>query len=210
MSAWNPNNRSDNCGFCAISYALQLQKGVFLDADQLYNRMMEKFHIPREGNESPVPRTLIFPAPNLSDVQWRDSYRAFQDTMYTPAQYTIRSVAEEFGLDLQPGDKDLVNALISYAYNAPPGWKFDDFVRQRSQRAGAAAGFTAQKSYMERQLKGNWIIGSKDAIHYVNMSFTPAGEWKVFDPQIGVPYDGKGLMAKMPSLDLFDRVLTGR
>jgi hypothetical protein len=210
MSRWNPRNLSENCGFCAVSYALEQQKGIFIDADQLYSKMMEKFGFERQGGESPVPRTLIFPDPNLSDMKWTDAYSAFRDTMYTPAQYTVRSVAEEVSLDLKPGDRAVVNALIKFAYDAAPGWRFDDFVRQRSQRPGVTAGFGAQKQYMEAQLKGNWVIGSKEAKHYVNMSFTPAGEWKVFDAQIGVAYDGKGMKAKMPSLDLFDRVSTGK
>lgn len=210
MSMWNPRGVEDNCGFCAISYALQQQKGIFLNADQLYDQTMEKFHIEKRGNESPVPRTLIFPEPGLSETKWPETYRAFQGTMYTPAQYTIRSVGEEFGLEFHPGDKDLVNALIKFAFDARAGWTLDDFVKDRAQRPGARAPFAAQKAYIERELKGNWVIGSKAAKHYVNMSFTPGGKWELFDAQIGMSYDGKGMRAKMPSLELFDRVSTHR
>ena len=209
MTRWNPRGLEDNCGFCAISYALQQLGKPPQNADELYTEMMRRFGIVVAGNRDPVPRTLIFPKPDLDGSPWPVEYEELGARGISPSQYTIRSAASTFGLKLEGGDRDLVNALIEFAYGARPGWKLDDFVHHRMQRPGLAgkANFAAHKSHIERQLSGNWIIGSTDAKHYVNMSFTPAGEWKVIDAQSGATYDGRSLKARMGSLALFDRVV---
>jgi hypothetical protein len=43
--------------------------------------------------------------------------------------------------------------------------------------------------------------------HFVNLHLT-SGEFKVFDAQKGVSYDGPRIKAQLGPLDLFERVLT--
>lgn len=205
MSRWNPSKLKDNCGYCAISYALE-QKGIILDADGLYNQLMDDFDIDRRTRATPVPRTLIFPKQiDLDKTPWPPNYEELQAKGHTPSDYTIRSVALHFKLHLSGEDKQVVNSLVEYAADfAKAGWKRDDFVRYRLQRLGKANS-ASEKDKIEKSLKGNFILGSTDAKHYVNMSFSPTGEWRVFDPQDGVLYEPHHVKVKLGIIALFDR-----
>ncbi len=208
---WNPQGFKTNCGFCAISYALEQQKGTFLDADKIYDMTLEQLKIEKEGNRDPLPRLLIFPGPGVDGAVARGGYQPLGEGGRSPANYTIWAVASLVGLGLKSGDRQLLNSLIEFASRSKPGWKLDDFVEARMDRPGLAAKatFASMKRHVEEELKGNSIIGSIGRSHFVNMSFDPRGEWKVFDAQRNMQYDGRRIKAEFASLDLFERVSTG-
>ncbi len=207
---WNPSGWTSNCGFCSISYALELQKNVLLNADQLYEQTLERLGIVRQGNHDPIPRLLIFPGLNLDEARIRVEYHELEGRGRGAADYTIWSVARSAGLELKSGDKNMLNGLVKFAAEARPGWKLDDFVNAWMSRPGlpGTATFTAMKRHVEQNLKGVSIIGSIPRQHFVNMHFSPSGEWKVFDAQRGQSYDGRRIKAELASLDLFERVST--
>jgi len=205
---WNPGGLKTNCGFCSISYALEQQKGRLVTADELYEQTLQRLGVTREGDGDPIPRMLIFPVLNLDAIKIRAGYEKLGGWGRGASDYTIWSVARHVGWELKTGAKDLLNSLVQFAAESKSGWRLDDFVRARMNRPGMAARttFANMKSYVERDLKGNSIIGSINKHHFVNMSFSPAGEWKVFDAQKGMPYDGRRIKAELGSLDLFERV----
>lgn len=213
MTRWNPSGLSNNCGFCAISYALEMQNGTLLSADDLYERTLERLHIERKGNEDPVPRMLVFPEVGLDGMRVSVQYAELEGRGRGLSDYTIWSVAENAGLRLESGDKDMLRALMEFAERSQARWTLDDFVRARAERPGLAVRppMAAVKKHVEDSLKGNSIIGSKSrgysgTGHFMNMSFSPQGEWKLFDPQIGTPFDGKNLKRVLGQIDLFERV----
>ncbi|MDR3772520.1 MAG: hypothetical protein P4L26_04175 [Terracidiphilus sp.] len=199
-----------NCGFCAISYALEQQKGKLVTADELYEQTLQRLGVVRQGNGDPIPRMLIFPGLNLDQAKIRVEYHELEGRGRGPADYTIWSVAQHAGLELKSGAKDLLNSLVQFGAESKPGWRLDDFVRVRMNRPELAgrATFASMKNYVETNLKGNSIVGSIHAQHFVNMAFSSAGEWKVFDAQKGLAYDGRRIRAELRSLDLFERVST--
>jgi hypothetical protein len=138
---------------------------------------------------------LIFPGLNLDEAKIRVQYHELEGKGRGPADYTIWSVAQHAGLELKSGAKDLLNSLVRFGAENKPGWRLDDFVRARMNRPELAgrASFANMKNYVENTLKGNSIIGSIKAQHFVNMSFNSAGEWKVYDAQKGMPMKGDGL-----------------
>ncbi len=75
-SRYNPSNRTDNCGFCAIAYALYVQKHIEVNADQLYEQTLKRLGLTRHASEDPIPRMLIFPEPLLDSAAVRTDYRA--------------------------------------------------------------------------------------------------------------------------------------
>ena len=209
---WNPSGLNSNCGFCSISYALEQQKGFLITADQLYDQTLERLHIPRNGNQIPLPYALIFPVAGQAQPPIPVHYQALEGHGMGAADYTIWSVARHAGLELKAGDKTLLNHLVEFAAQKHTPWRLDDFITARMSipaLAARGATFANMKRHVETSLNGNSIIGSIKAQHFVNMSFNPAGEWTVFDAQSGLRYDGKLLKAKMISLDLFERVSTG-
>jgi hypothetical protein len=207
---WNPSGLKTNCGFCAISYALEQQKGKLVHADELYEQTLQRLGVVRQGNADPIPRMLIFPGLNLDETRIRVEYHELEGRGRGPADYTIWSVAQHAGLELKGGAKDLLNSLVQFGAESKPGWKLDDFIRARMNRSELAgrATFANMKNYVENNLRGNSIIGSIKAQHFVNMAFGSAGEWRVFDAQKGVPYDGRHIKTELGSLDLFERVST--
>ncbi len=206
---WNPSGLTTNCGFCSISYALEQQKGILVDADRLYIQTLQRLGIERRGAVDPIPRMLIFPEWKLDQVAPRGEYHELEGRGRGPADYTIWSVAHDVGLGLKSGDKTLLNSLVEFAARSTPRWTLDDFIRARMNRPELAgkASFTSMKIHVENSLKGNSIIGSIKGQHFVNLHLT-SGEFKVFDAQKGVSYDGPRIKAQLGPLDLFERVLT--
>jgi hypothetical protein len=208
---WNPSGLTTNCGFCAVSYALEQQKGKLIDADELYVQTLQRLGIDKQKDRDPIPRSLIFPGAKVNEAAIRSEYHELEDRGRGPADYTIWSVAHHAGLDLKGGDKLLLNSLVEFAAISAPRWKLDDFVTARMSRPDLTgrASFTTMKSHVENSLKGNSIIGSIARKHFVNLSISPLGELKVFDAQRGMSYDGRRIKAEFDRLDLFERVTTG-
>jgi hypothetical protein len=209
---WNPSGLKTNCGFCAISYAREQQKGTLVDADQLYLQTLQRLGIDRHGDEDPIPRSLIFPQFDLDKAAIKSQYHELECRGRGPSDYTIWSVAHYAGLDLKSGDKKLLDSLVEFAANSARGWKLDTFVQARMTRPELAgrASFKDMKSYVMNNLKGHAIIGSIGRGHFVNVTITPRGELKVFDPQKGITCDGRHIKAEFGRLDLFERVTTSQ
>jgi len=210
---WNPNGLGTNCGFCAISYALEQQNGNFVkNADELYDETLAFLGIEKLANNGdPLPRMLVFSQPNLDQITPSVEYSAIRPP-HTLSDYTIEAVAGREALELKPGDKYVANALLLYATRAFGKWTLDDFIQARSQRPGLRVqpSFATMKKTVEDGLRGNAIIGGKDGKHFLNMSFDHNNQWKLFDPQSGRDADGLRAKALLGEINLFERYAVKR
>jgi hypothetical protein len=215
VTRWNPRALADNCGFCAISYALERsyalepEKETFKNADQLYEFTLERLGIERHGNVDPVPRALLFPVKgDHGRMNLPVGYEALNGGAIGPNDYTVVSVAEHAGLKLEPGARDILNAFLKFAAQSRPPLKLDAFVKARMNIPALAgkASFLSMKVHMEKELMGNSIVGSTDRKHFVNLNVGPTGTTTIFDAQIGSEYDGSRVLATLREIALFERV----
>jgi hypothetical protein len=199
---WNPSGLKTNCGFCAISYALEKQKGILVDADRLYAETLQRLEI-----QSPLPHMLMFPEPGLDERPIRTGYEGLDGRGRSPADYSLWSVAHDAGLELKSGDRDLLNSLMKFASDKGAGWSLDEFVRKR--KTGRTATLDQLKQYVRDSLKGHSIIGSIKGQHFMNLEYNSTTGLKAFDPQIGVACEIPQVKNRLGVLDLFERVTTG-
>lgn len=207
----NPSGLTTNCGFCAVSWALQCRKNVTLNADQLYVQTLERLGLPVDQETDPVPRMLIFPGARLEDNPIRASYEALAHTVHGLSGYTITSVAEAHDLKTRHGNRELLQLLVDYyARMGPATWTIDDFVRARLNQlraAGQNPSLRALRIHVANELGGDSIIGSKTVNHFVNLSINASGGISAYDAQDGRTYDGRGLKARLNTIDLFLRIV---
>jgi hypothetical protein len=208
---YNPDGRKDNCGFCAIAHGLHLQKAsVLLTADQLYDQTLQRLNLEREGGNDPIPRQLIFPEATWSSVAVRANYSALSERTRALSDYTITAVAEASGLRFRNGNLDLVRDFMkdfSTIGSHPSSLK--DFVQARwnyLQSQGKNPKIQSVERYVTGELVGHSIMGSKSKGHFINAEIDPSGAVKGFDAQDGSRYDGKGLLQRLNSVDLFMRL----
>lgn len=212
---YNPNGLKDNCGFCAISRGLQLQNhGVLINADELYEQTLQRLNLERQGGTDPVPRQLIFPEPDWSQVTVRTSYSVLVEGTRTLSDYTITQVAhasykgkrqERYRLRFDLGNRELLSDFIKEKA-ARPSTTLRDFAQKRwnyLKSQGKRPSIQGVEGYVANQLVGHSIIGSKSRDHFINAEIDPSGTVKGFDAQDGRLYDGKGLLDRLESVDLY-------
>ncbi len=204
-SPYNPGNREDNCGFCAIAYALHVQRHVETDADRLYLQTLERLGLQRQGGRDPVPRLLIFPDPMLDSARVREEYSALLGGTLGLSSYTITSVAEANGLRFRAKitDLDLPRQFMAFyrTMNARI-WNIRDFEQMRlnylrSRSLNPAP--EALRKHIAGELGGHSIFGSKESKHYINVfiDMERTGRIEAYDAQ-----DGLRLASRLGSVDL--------
>ena len=209
-SRYNPSNRKDNCGFCAIAYGLHLQKHIETDADRLYLKTLERLGLKREGGRDPIPRMLIFPGPMLESAAVRTEYHALTGGLHGLSSYTITSVARDSTLGFREKikDLDLVRQFMAfYTSRYSNTWNIRDFEQKRLeflQARGLNPRLEAMRKYIADELGGHSILGSKEGKHYINVfvDMGQKGTIEAYDAQDGVKYDAHGLNARLGSVDL--------
>ena len=215
-SQYNPSNRTDNCGFCAIAYALHLQKHIAIDADRLYLQTLERLGLTRDAGKDPIPRMLIFPDPILDSAAVRSDYSALSGSAHGLSSYTITSVAEASGLRFQAKiqDLELPRQFMMYYSNVGPGsaWAIRDFEQMRLnflRSRGLSPKLEDVKKYIANELRGHSILGSKGRKHYINVfvDIDRTGRIEAFDAQDGIKYDGRGLNSRLGGVDLLMHLL---
>ncbi len=214
-SHYNPSNRTDNCGFCAIAYALHLQKHIEVDADRLYLQTLQRLGLTRDAGKDPIPRMLIFPDPMLDSAAVRIEYSALTGGTHGLSSYTITSVAEANGLRFQAKIKDLElpRQFMTYYSNVRSGpWSIGDFEQMRLnflRSRGSNPKAEDVKKYIANELGGHSILGSKVRKHYINVfiDIGRTGRIEAFDAQDGAKYDGVGLNSRLGSVDLLMHLL---
>jgi hypothetical protein len=166
-SQYNPSNRTDNCGFCAIAYALHWQKHIVVDADRLYLQTFERLGLTRDAGKDPIPRMLIFPDPMLDPTPVRTDYSALSGSAHGLSSYTITSVAEASGLRFHAKIKDLELSrqfMMCYSNMQPSTWTIRDFEQMRLnflRSRGLNPKLEDVKKYIANELGGQSILGSK-------------------------------------------------
>lgn len=208
---YNPDGRKDNCGFCAIARGLHLQKAsVLVTANQLYDQALQRLNLEREGGNDPVPRQLIFPEANWSSVAVRTDYSALSERTRALSDYTITAVAEASGLRFRNGNLDLVRDFMKgFSATAARPLTLKDFVQTRwnyLQSQGKNPNIQSVEKYVTCELIGHAIMGSKSKDHFINAEIDPSGAVKGFDAQDGQRYDGRSLLQRLGSVDLFMRL----
>jgi hypothetical protein len=210
-SPYNPNNRTDNCGFCAISYALHVQKHIDVDADALYLQTLARLGLAYTAGKDPIPRMLIFPAPRLEETAAvRTEYSALEGGVHGLSSYTITSVAEDFGLRFQPSITALElprQFMAHYSTRTPGIWNIRDFEEKHLdylKSRGLNPKLEDVRKYIAKELGGHSILGSKTRKHYMNVfiDIDRTGKIEAFDAQDGLKYDGRGLNSRLGSVDL--------
>jgi len=209
-SQYNPSNRKDNCGFCAIAYALHLQKHIEIDADRLYLQTLERLGLKREAGRDPVPRMLIFPDPMLDSAGVRTDYSALLGGTNSLSSYTMTSVAEASGLRFQARIKDLDlprQFMAFYRSTHSNAWSVRDFEQMRLnflRSRGLNPLPAGVRKHIAAELGGHSIFGSKERKHYINVfiDIDRTGRIEAFDAQDGIRYDGVGLNSRLGSVDL--------
>jgi hypothetical protein len=213
-SRYNPHERTDNCGFCAIAYA-RAAKGIepFYDADELYEETIKRLGIKREGKRDPLPRLLIFPEKDLDAIPVRTEYQALPEHGHTLSDYTVTSVAEASGLSCTAKMEDLtlVQQFLHWCSNRGHDLEIGDFVDWRlnflhERRLNPPR--AAVESHIAKALAGDSIIGSKLRQHYINLRIQMGrtGRIEATDPQNGATYDGRGLALRLTRVDLLVHV----
>jgi hypothetical protein len=208
-SRYNPGKLTTNCGFCSIAHGLFVQKGVVVDADQLYLQTLERLGLTREGNQDPIPRQLIFPEPNMDDIPLTTTYGALADRGFGPSGYTITAVALASGLEFQLRDRDLTlpRQFMDFSARTGPGnWNINEFVQMRldwlrTRRLNPSP--EAVQHHIMEELGGHSIMGSKTVNHFINVHVDTLGRITAFDAQDGSDYDGRELYTRLRSVDLF-------
>jgi hypothetical protein len=214
-SPYNPSNRRDNCGFCAIAYALHLQKNIVVDADQLYLQALESLGLARNAGQDPIPRMLIFPEPMLDSAAVRTDYSALSSGVHGLSSYTITSVAQASGLRFQAKIKDLDlprQFMQCYSNMGPGTWTIRDFEQMRLnflRSQGRNPTSEGVKRQIAESLGGHSIVGSKVINHFINIHIDVdrSGHIEAFDPQDGSKYDGRGLNSRLRRIDLLMHLL---
>jgi hypothetical protein len=207
---YNPEGRTDNCGFCAIAHGLCLQNAAaVVTADQLYSDTLERLGLEREGNRDPIPRQLIFPEPMLHSIPVSVAYDALSERTLGLSSYTITAVAEASGLRFNPaGDLDLVRQFVQ-GFSNHGRWSIHEFVEARLDFL-RSQGKNPNPRSLERHvlggLVGHSIMGSKTKDHFLNAHIDGSGFVQGFDAQDGTRHDGRGLMRRLGSVDLFMRL----
>lgn len=101
---YNPRGDETNCGFCAVSYALERLKLAlpgknvkWSNADDLYDRKLKRLRFTPDEAKG-FPRELIFPEQNWSGIPARGQYAALTHGTRALSDYTITKVASDEGL----------------------------------------------------------------------------------------------------------------
>ena len=208
-SLHNPSGLRTNCGFCAISRGLLTQRGISMDADQLYIQTLKRLRLPTDEPTDPIPRTLFFPDAH-SDLKIRTSHGALTASNIDGSRYTITSVATDCGLNWGVGTTGLLSqfAAIYSAVDYPRAFERLSSLRyENALDSGRMPGpFDSFNSRIARELIGEAIIGSKSEQHFLNVTISMSGHMEFFDPQEGKRYDGRDLRYKAMKIDLFMRV----
>ncbi len=229
---YNPRGDETNCGFCAVSYALERLKLAlpgknvkWSNADDLYDRKLKRLRFTPDEAKG-FPRELIFPEQNWSGIPARGQYAALTHGTRALSDYTITKVASDEGLvyggqGLLAGGRPLTQSEILgdnaahffawYMENGVGRWKFDDFMKlrlnfleDRFERTGGNFDRAGAQMAITKALAGDSIVGSKKTNHFMNVSIDPVDSHvDVYDPQTGDHFDGKGLQGRLREVNLF-------
>lgn len=204
---YNPSRRADNCGFCCLSVALDLQ-GNFRDADRLYLETIKDLGLEPERDRDPVSRMLIFPQLDLSETKAWGNFDKLTGAKALD-NYTITSVANRFNVrhrwDIRKKGRPATDVLAIHFlefYDARSGRvninEFIDFKREQQQKGGGPVPSVQKLRYhLATDVVGDSILGSRTARHYLTMHVTPTFEVFGYDAQDHRQYDLKGLMSRM-------------
>ncbi len=214
-SPYNPTNRTDNCGFCAIAYALHLQKHIIVDADRLYLQTLERLGLTRDSGKDPIPRMLIFPEHGLDSARVSTKYSALSEGPHGLTSYTISSVAEANGLrfELKVRGLDLVRQFMNFSANMGLStWTIRDFEQTRLKFLKSQAlkpTLEGVRRQIAKEFGGHSIMGSTTANHFINIQIDAdrSGRIEAFDAQDGIKYDGRGLNSRLRTVDLLMHLL---
>lgn len=210
---FNPQHRLDNCGYCSIAAAMDVQGLGSKDADQLYADTIGRLGLTIENGRDPVSRQLIFPEPELSKQKLRPGYFALEGAIGLD-NYTITSVADNFKLNYRPSSKGqdpssefLPEDFVKfYAERESGNWNINHFIefrRERNEEQNRIVPSVAQlRHYLTMSLMGDSIVGAKRIAHFLTMRVNPNFEVSAWDPQDRKSYDAKGLLHRMGSVDL--------
>lgn len=218
-TAYNPRGLRDNCGYCSISKALELQgkQKTFRDADQLYHETVERLGVSTAGNPVPISRQLIFPDSQLGSLRPRPGYEVLGERGRSLDDYAVTSVASSFKLEFRQHTKNASQVrqgsaflpeqfVRFYAKHGPSHWDVREFLEMRLDflaEQGRNPSMQGLRTNLESELVGNAIIGSKDSNHYMTMQIDPDFHVIGVDPQDGATYGGAGLLERLQSIDLF-------
>jgi len=205
---YNPSDLKTNCGFCSIARGLHVQQHKLIDADKLYEATLKRLEIPRAARD-PLPRLLIFPEVSFDGVAISGTYSALAGRRHGLADYTITSVAEHNKLVGKASITDLLlprQFMQFYANREHGTWSLRDFEEMRLdwlRDKGLNPTPESVRSYITKELHGHSIMGSKKTNHFINVHIDKAGIVTAYDAQDGSNYDGKGLNARLVTVDFF-------
>ncbi|MFN0246247.1 MAG: hypothetical protein ACKV2T_05030 [Kofleriaceae bacterium] len=174
---YNPSQSDANCGYTSIAY-LRERLGIpnFQNADQMYAAMRERLEL--EGDEH-LPQRLIVPNYKQNDPPpLPTDYKALEQA--GADAYTIRAVADRFGVTLAEAGEVLRNAAKM---------RNPDAMDAHAEQFGDQAADRLRTS-----TPGEFVVWGGE--HYMTMTIDADGNISGFDPQTGERYPNLAAIQK--------------
>ncbi len=189
---YNPCGLSDNCGYVALSKALEYQfpQLTFRNADDLYIATRNELKLTKDDQLS---YQLVFPQ-DLSKATPRAGYEPLFTNGRDISQYTIANVATKSGLDFKFSSDVITDWNKIYGQ----GKSINQAAKNRFQilekdfelfPTSTTPTFNKALAGIELQsqnLSGSYVIGSSRGGHFMNLEIKN-GDFKAFDFQVYPP-----------------------
>ena len=199
---YNPECRGNNCGFTAISRALEQHRPdiPFKSAEVLYAETRSRLKV---DPGAMLSHELVFPQHSYDGLKSRRGYEPMFEGTRSIGQYTVPAVARASGLDV----KVVTDLMTDYLRGFGPANKrvhLDDLIERTYQRMElnytSSRGRRPLSPTYERaenavmrireELAGDYIVGSVGGSHFMNVTIDADGRIRGFDPQDGRYFDG--------------------
>lgn len=223
----NPLGLRTNCGFCSISWGLSRINPQLpaLTADQLYIDTLVDLGLPTTSGQDPLSRMLLFPplrGQNFGGLRPKPGYEPlFSGDGNRLDQYTLSTVARQRGLPLDSANDTIAQWRqvhgegLTVEQAAEARFEFlEEAALSSSSRGGRirVPEYDAIEAWVvstRQQVAGDYIIGSRQGKHFMNMSIDAQGRIVAYDVQDGRVYNGiQAIMSRMNGdIDFVTRIV---
>jgi hypothetical protein len=210
---YNPENRTDNCGFCSISRAIheKSQGGRFVNADTLYDQTLLNLRIQRLPNGGdPISRMLLLPERDSDNIPLPTSHEALREVGRSACDYMVESVGEALGLPCVRDTylKNTLTRFIGLSRDASGPRRFHVLAEERldgilqsessPQSRRATPSIQRVEEHLRTALAKQFIIGlhkGHRVNHFINLTIDLSGRVEAYDAQINMALDPNLILA---------------
>jgi len=204
---YNPQHRTDNCGFCSISRAVheKSQGGRFANADTLYDQTLLNLRIERLPNGAdPISRMLLLPERDSDNIPLPTSHEALREGGRSACDYMVESVAGALGLPCvrETYLRDTLTRFIGLSRNVSDPRRFHLLAEERlegilqsessPQSRRATPSIQRLEEHWRNALAKQFIIGlhkGHRVNHFINLTIDLSGRIEAYDAQIKKAFD---------------------